>query len=672
MEVSIAPSSSLPRTQIFSFQNPKQTKPTYNSTRNYISRLQFLHKVQSLKSSEPAGPLLDDIPTSDTFAWNHLIQTHLTNGDSKLAFLTYHQMLLRGVRPDKYTFPRILTASRLLGSLFYGLQVHAQVLKLGLFSDKYVISALIRMYGYLDSADTAKLVFDKCEYPLKSNSVSLTLLAEMYMVEGKPGLGLKVFDQMVENGVEIDKVAFSTAIRACGLLHSLQEGRRVHEIAAKCGLEFDILVSNSLLRMYLDCGSVEDARAVFNRMVSRDTISWTTMLRGYVKEGGFNEGLKLFRNMVMLEGIKPDSLALSSILPACARMAAHKNGKEIHAYLLRNGTELNIAVHNALIDMYVKSGFIESACKIFSRLEKKDVVSWTIMILGYSLHGQGELGVCLFREIERSMIAEIDQTAYAAALHACTTSRMVEEGKYYFNCIQKPEVAHCALLVLLLARAGLFDDAWKFIEERNIERSAEVQRAVLAGCRTHNNSNMGKRIIERLCDLESLNADNYVLLSNWYAERGKWDMVDKLKETIQDMGLRPKKAYSWIELHNKVHAFGTGDVSHPRSVGIYWELQHLMKEMEDKRCFPSSDFSFHDIDEERECTPIGHSELLAISFGLLSTQPGTTIRVTKNLGVCLRCHDIAKFISKMVEREIIIKDSHCFHHFKDGICSCLE
>ncbi|RVW16617.1 Pentatricopeptide repeat-containing protein DOT4, chloroplastic [Vitis vinifera] len=610
--------------------------------------------------------LFDEIPVSNTFAWNNLIQTHLTNGDSGRVVSTYRQMLLRGVRPDKHTIPRILTAARHTSSFSFGKQVHGHALKLGLSSESYVISALLEMYGRLDGADAAKLVFCKSA---RRNSVSWTLISRLYIMEDKPGLAVDMFKQMVESKSEIDPLALVTAIVACGMLKSLQEGRYVHEIAKKCGLEADVLVSNSLLKMYIDCGSIKDARAVFDRMPSKDVISWTEIFRGYVKNGGFNEGLKLFRQMSM-EGVKPDSLAISSILPACGRGAAHKQGKEIHAYLLRNGIDLNVTVQNAVLDMYVKSGFIESAAKIFAGMKDRDAISWTVMILGYSLHGQGELGVDLFRKMEKNSSVEIDQIAYAAALHACTTARLVEQGRFYFNCITAPKSRHYALMVALLSRVGLFDEARVFMEEHKLEGHVEVLRALLDGCRIHHNMRTAKRVIEQLCDLQTLNADNYVLLSNWYSSFAKWDMVNELRETIRDMGLKPRKAYSWIEFRNKIHVFGTGDVSHPRSEKIYWELHSLMKKIEEEGTRLNLDFSLHDVDEERECVPIGHSELLATSFGLISTQAGATIRVTKNLRMCGNCHDSAKAISKIVEREIIIKDPSCFHHFKDGFCSC--
>ncbi|KAL6965258.1 hypothetical protein U1Q18_036310, partial [Sarracenia purpurea var. burkii] len=551
----------------------------------------------------------DEIPVSDTFAWNTLIKTHLSNCDSYQALLTYGTMLIRGARPDRHTLPRILTAARLLGALFFGKQVHGQALKLGLSSDHYVVTALMELYGHLDGADAARWLFDKLPRSPRNSVVAWTMLAGLYVMEDKPRLAIDAFNRMLDSGAaDMDTVALTTAICACALLKSLQEGRNTHRIARECGFEFDVLVSNSLLKMYIDCGSLRDAQTVFDKMPSKDIISWTEMLRGYVKKGRFNEALKLFRQMNVVEGIRPDSLAISSILPACARVAAHKHGKEIHGYLVRNGIEMNLRVQNAVMDMYAKSGSIECASRIFSGMKDKDVISWTVMILGNSLHGHGEIGVAMFREMEKNSSVEIDEIMHVAVLYAACTSCLVEDGRLYFSCLRAPKIAHHTLMVALLARSGFFDEARTFIEERKLAQHAEVLRALLDGCRIHKNANMGKRVIQQLCDLEPLNAENYVMLSNWYAHNSKWEIVNRLRETIRDMGLKPRKAYSWIEFQNKVHVFGTGDVSHPRSEKIYWQLQRLMKKLDEEGFRYDSDFSLHDVDEERECIPIGHSE----------------------------------------------------------------
>ncbi|XP_055961282.1 putative pentatricopeptide repeat-containing protein At3g11460, mitochondrial [Mercurialis annua] len=610
--------------------------------------------------------VLDEMPLSDTFAWNQLIHAHLTDKEPLPALSVYIHMLLRGALPDRRTLPRVLKASRLSTNLSLGKQIHGQALKLGFSSDQYVISSLIDMYGHLHSTESAKWLFD---HSPPGNSVSGTVLARLYLLQNKPHLAVSTFYQMLNFGSQIDPPALATAIAACGMLKSLQHGRYVHGIAMKFGLDSDLLVSNSLLQMYIHCDCIEDARKTFDQMPLKDVISWTEIIGGYASIGGFNEALKLFRQMTVA-GIKPDSLSICSILPACARPAAHKHGKEVHAYLLRNGMNLNVAVQNAVMDMYVKSGFLECASQIFVGMKERDVISWTVMMLGFSLHGQGEVGVELFRKLEKDPTIEIDQFTYAAVLHCCTSACMVEEGKLYFDCIKEPNVTHYALMVALLARASLFDNAIGFIEEHQIGGSGEAWRAVLDGCQIHQQVKTAKQVIEQLCELEPFNAENYVLLSNWYAASRKWEMVDKLKQKIKDTGLKTKKAYSWIESRNKVHTFATEDVSHPKSERIYREMQRLMKQMEVETLKVASLFSLHELEEERESS--NHSEMLALCFGLISMPTGTTIRVVKNHGVCKSCHHSAKIISKLVEREIIIKDSNCFHHFKDGICSCRD
>lgn len=524
------------------------------------------------------------------------------------------------------------------------------------------------MYGLLDSVDTAKWLFDNV--PLR-NSVSWTMLSKLYLIADRPDLALDLFHQMLRLNADVDPIALATASVACSKLKCLHQARKVHHIAKKLALESNLSVSNALLNMFVECASLEEACALFDKMPSKDIISWTVIIRGHIKNGGYNEGLKLFQRMIR-GGTRPDSLAISSVLPACARVTLHKQGKEIHGYLLRNGLDMNLTVQNAVMDMYVKSGYVELAASVFAKMKERDVVAWTIMILGYTLHGQGELGVNLFHKLEKDSSIEVELSLYAAVLYACSAASLVEAGNFIFSLIKSPELTHHLIMVALLARAGLFDDAREFIEEHGINRQADVLRALLDGCRIHQQVTLGKRLIEQLCELEPLNAENYVLLSNWYADHGKWDMVEKLRKTIGDMGLKPHRGYSWIEYRNKIHVFSTGDVSHPRSERIYLELQKLYKKMEDAEYLVKPIFSLHDVHEERECVPFGHSEMLAVSFGLISTQAGTTVRIAKNSRLCRSCHDSAKFMSKIVDREIIIKDPRVFHHFKNGVCSCRD
>jgi hypothetical protein len=63
-----------------------------------------------------------------------------------------------------------------------------------------------------------------------------------------------------------------------------------------------------------------------------------------------------------------------------------------------------------------------------------------------------------------------------------------------------------------------------------------------------------------------------------------------------------------------------------------------------------------------------HSERLAIAFGLISTCSGTPLRIAKNLRVCGNRHEFTKLVSKLFERDIVVRDANRFHHF-GGSCS---
>ena len=204
-----------------------------------------------------------------------------------------------------------------------------------------------------------------------------------------------------------------------------------------------------------------------------------------------------------------------------------------------------------------------------------------------------------------------------------------------------------------------------------IKPEASVWGCLLASCRTHTNVHLGEHVAKSLFELDSKNASYYVLLSNIYAACSRWDDVKRVQKIMKDQGVQKMPGSSWIEVNGKVYAFLAGDKSHPQSEKIYDMLEKLFGKMMNAGYVPEIDFALHDVEEEQKENILGHhSEKLAIAFGLMNTSPGTTIRITKNLRVCGDCHSATKFISKIVDREIIVRDANRFHHFKDGLCSC--
>ncbi len=123
-------------------------------------------------------------------------------------------------------------------------------------------------------------------------------------------------------------------------------------------------------------------------------------------------------------------------------------------------------------------------------------------------------------------------------------------------------------------------------------------------------------------------------------------------------------------MNNEVHTFVLDDQEHPQINEIHAELKTLFV---DAGYVPDITFMLHGVEEEEKLFHLcHHSEKLAIAYGLISTPPGTPIRIFKNLRVCGDCHSAAKFIAKLVGRAIIIRDANRFHHFENGLCSCKD
>lgn len=205
-----------------------------------------------------------------------------------------------------------------------------------------------------------------------------------------------------------------------------------------------------------------------------------------------------------------------------------------------------------------------------------------------------------------------------------------------------------------------------------IKPDAAIWGSLLSACRIYINIELGEYAAERLFELEPENAAHYVLLSNMYAAAGRWDDIENVRTMMKVRRVKKKPAgCSWIEVNNNVYTFRVGQRSNPQMQKIHEELQRLAAEMKEAGYVPDTRFSLHDVEEEqKEFALCHHSEKLAIAFGLTNTSPGTTIRIVKNLRVCGDCHSATKFISKIVARQIVVRDANRFHHFKDGCCSC--
>lgn len=619
---------------------------------------------------ESARNLFDELADRDVVSWNSVINGCVVNGFSGNGVEIFIQMLVMGVNWDLTTLVSVLVACANIGNLSLGRALHAFGVK-ACFGEEVVFSnTLLDMYSKCGDLNGATEVFVKMG---ETTIVSWTSIIAAYVREGRYDDAIGLFDEMQSKGVRPDIYTVTSIVHACACSMALDKGRDVHSYIIKNGMGSSLPVANALMNMYAKCGSMEEARLVFSQIIAKDIVSWNTMIGGYSQNSLPNEALEIFLDMQ--KQLKPDDITMACVLPACVGLGALDKGREIHGHILRRGYFSDLHVACALVDMYAKCGLLVLAQLLFDMIPKKDMISWTVMIAGYGMHGFGNEAISTFKKMRLAGI-EPDESSFAAILNACSHSGILHEGWRFFNfmrneCGIEPKLEHYACMVDLLSRAGNLPKAYKFIESMPIEPDATIWGVLLSGCRIHHDVKLAEKVAERLFELEPDNTRYYVVLANVYAEAEKWEEVKKLVEKMRKTRFKQNPGCSWIEVGGKFNIFVAGNTKHPQAKRIDTLLRKLSLQMDNEDYSTKLRYALiNEDDMEKEVIQCGHSEKLAMAFGILNLPPGRTVRVTKNRRVCGDCHEMGKFMSKTTKREILLRDSNRFHHFKDGLCSC--
>ncbi len=433
-------------------------------------------------------------------------------------------------------------------------------------------------------------------------------------------------------------------------------------------------MGSSLVDMYANCGSMENACRVFNKMHTRDLVTWNAMIFGHVKCGQGQKALELFQKLQQ-EGVQPGPVTFVGVLNACASVVALGNGRQVHEQIIESGCESDVFVGNSLVDMYAKCGTMEDACKVFNKMSSRDVISWNAILVGFAMHGHGNKALEHFKQMCEEGVEPNDVT-FVCILSACSHAGLVDEGIQFYhfmtkNCMISAKFKHYACMVDL-GCAGHLQEAENVIKTMPCKPNADVWRPLPGVCRIHGNVEMGEQAAQQVLELDPENVVGYVLPSNIYTAAGNWDLSANVQQQRKERGVKKQPGCTWIEVNNEVHTFVINDQNCPQIIEICAELKRLLRLMHDAGYVPDTKFVLHNVEEEEKMFRLcHHSEKQAIAYGLISSDPGTPFRITKNLQVCGDCHTSMKFISKLVGRAIIVRDANPFHHFEDDICSCM-
>ncbi|XP_038680485.1 putative pentatricopeptide repeat-containing protein At1g74400 isoform X2 [Tripterygium wilfordii] len=322
----------------------------------------------------------------------------------------------------------------------------------------------------------------------------------------------------------------------------------------------------------------------------RNMVCWTALISAYVDNQRPGKALQLFRQMQM-DNVEPDKVTLTVTLSACADLGALGMGEWIHAFIRRKqGFSSDLSLNNALINMYAKCGDMKNGRRLFDSIQKKDVTTWTSLIVGHALHGEAKEALELFEEMKamntdpremnsgRSSFSILpNHVTFLGVLMACSHAGIIEEGKHHFISMNKdyglnPRDSHFGCMVDLFCRAGQLKEAYDFISAMPVQPNAVVWRTLLGACSLQGNIQLGQEVRRKLLELEPNYVGDYVAMSNIFAAKSMWDEKMVAREQIKQ---RRAPGCSSIEVGSGISEFVASAFDHPLSNNIYEVLRNL-------------------------------------------------------------------------------------------------
>ncbi|KAI3906183.1 hypothetical protein MKW98_025971 [Papaver atlanticum] len=328
------------------------------------------------------------------------------------------------------------------------------------------------------------------EIPLRDRDVFIwNTLIRGYSDKGPCKEAIVVYKKMHENGFLPDHYTFPFVIRSCGVISGLREGREVHCNVIKHGFELNGFVQSSLVAMYSRNGEMSSSELVFEDIVEKDVVTWTSSIAGYVQNGWFMEGLDGFRRMVA-SGIHPNMVTLVSVLPACAVLILLSLGEIIHGTGVKLGVDSHLSFINALISMYGKCRVddnnenVNRARSLFDGMVVRDMVSWNAMIAAYEQNKLGPEAIKLFQRMLYENV-DFDYITLVSVISACAQSGGFNNGEWVHHLVTSKRLENnlsvTNALIDMYAKCGSIDMA-RDVFHRLPERTVVSWTAMIYAC----------------------------------------------------------------------------------------------------------------------------------------------------------------------------------------------
>ncbi|KAH7373056.1 hypothetical protein KP509_17G035100 [Ceratopteris richardii] len=405
-----------------------------------------------------ARRVFDMLQKKNVVTWTALISGYVKHEQNEDALDCFEQMQAENVAPNVVTFLCCLKACGNVGALFLGNEIHAEIARIGLSKGNLALdTALVCMYVKCGLLAKAQEVFDRLPF---RDDVSWSALIASYADQECGEAALYCFEQMQMEGIFLDPVTIACSLKACTNIRAIRKGQEIHAKYIEDRVEAaGLAVSSALIDFHCKCSSLSSAQEVFDMLTQKDVVSWNALMGGYMQHDRAEDVLSCYTDM-QLDGVIPDAVTFVYALKACGMLMAIDKGTLIHTEVEKNGlltTEL--AVGNAVVDMYGKCGFLDKAKEVFDILLMKNVVTWNALVGGFSQYERDEEALKLFEDMQLHGVIP-NAVTYTCALKACGNLGAGDKGSEIHREITKQRLLLTdpfvgSALVDMYAKCGL-------------------------------------------------------------------------------------------------------------------------------------------------------------------------------------------------------------------------
>lgn len=629
-----------------------------------------------------------DIADRNNMTWYSMIAAYaLSRGHIGKAVKLLDEMMERSnvvSKTDPVPFVTLLSACAEHGEFELVNQIHDRYL---IGNDQLLQSiplknTLINLYGKMGELDRALSIFNSIDARNKSIVTWNAMIGAYCLSSDHLSPAFELLEEMEQCGMRANHITYTSLLTGCANHGNVQLGRRLHERFKRSDLELDSQLQNTLINMYGKCGALVDALHLFDTMdmAARTRVTWISMIHACVKMKHMDKAIQLLVEMEEHTKSMAEKPVYLMCLTGCADNVSTSVGKQLHDRIKQRHDTLrhDVDIVNSIIHMYGLCGLLDDALSVFNEasVNNRTVVTWNAMINVYAQHGRGREALALFEEMISHQVAP-DEVTFISLLNACSHSGLVSEALDHFYSMAtkwqlSPNVKHVTCIVDALGRAGQLEEAEQFLN-KIMEPNTITLTTLLGACRSQRDVVRGERIFAKIMALDPEEASAYVLMANIYALAGNAEKSNGTRTLMSEKGIKKIPGVTKIEINGQMHVFFCEDRSHPQIREIRQYLSEMIQRLITAGYKPDPRWVTRDVEnlQERESLVCLHSEKIALAYGLMMTPPSQVITITKNLRACGDCHHATKFISKVYNREIIVRDAHRFHHFTpDGKCSC--